>query len=122
MQITTYTAPVTFAAVTHHKSARSGAEIIDRVVTATATVEEIRLFMSNLGDKLTTEEVTMAQYAGARALYRAGESLNIRQLALLAEVSVKSAQHYLKRANRVARMNCIANTDVSRVLTMIADK
>lgn len=121
MQITTYTAPVTVAQVTHYSAARNSAEIIDRVVDATASVQEIGLFLRKVGHALTKSELKAVGYALARARYRAGEALDLEQLALLAEVSLDKARHYLKKLSPGAGEERIPNNVVSAVLCNIME-
>ena len=121
MQITTYTAPVVLSQITHTAPARSGAEIIDRVRTATASVSEIRLFMQRLGPNLDKNDLQVVGYALARARYRAGDTLSIEQLAMLGEVTLENAKCYLRKFNASADLERISQMDVNRVLFNIMD-
>jgi hypothetical protein len=119
MQITVYKAPVT--TTVYVQPARNGAEIIDRIRDASASVADIRRFLRVLGDKLTRDDFPVVSYALARARYREGGNLDIQQLALLCELSVAKAKHYLRKVRKSDHCDNITPIEASAVMSSIAD-
>jgi CRISPR/Cas system-associated endonuclease Cas1 len=97
------------------KRARSKSEVIDRIRDASACVADIRWFIADLGHALSKPDLRVVEYALARAYYREGRSLTVRQIALLANQSVKQILNHIKMCGLQLR-DAMSNDDASRIL------
>lgn len=79
------------------RDAKTGAEIIERIRDASASVHDIGVFLRRLGPKLDKNDLRVVEYALARARFREGYALTIRQLQILCETDLKSITHYLRK-------------------------
>lgn len=105
---------------TYVKPARDGAEIIDRVRDASASVADVGRFLRVLGSRLDKSDLLVVEYALARARYREGYDLTVRQLALLAEMSIEKVRKYLRRL-QIAAGDKVTNMQASTMLSAVAD-
>lgn len=79
------------------RDAKTGAEIIERIRDASASVHDIGVFLRRLGPKLDKSDLRVVEYALARARFREGYALTVRQLQILCETDLKSVTHYLRK-------------------------
>ena len=108
------------------KPARDGAEIIDRIRDASASVADIGRFLKVLGAKLDKKtDLPVVEYALARAYYREGRNLTVRQVALLATSSaLKTTEKQIRAHMRflgVMVADFMSNDDASRILCRITE-
>lgn len=117
--LVTYAAPKSCAVSV--KPARSGAEIIERIRDASASIADITMFLVRLGPKLDKkQDLPVVEYALARAYYREGRSLSVRQVALLGtttqlKTSVAQVQNHMRYLG-IAAGEVMSNLDASRIL------
>jgi hypothetical protein len=102
------------------KRARTRSEIVDRIRDASAAVADIALFLRDLGPVLDKTDLQVVEYALARAYYREGRSLTVRQVALLAGQSVKQILNHIKMLGLTAR-EAISNDDASRIMCRVME-
>ena len=102
------------------KRARSKSEIIDRIRDASACISDIRLFLSELGPVLNKSDLNVVEYALARAYYREGRPLTVRQVALLAGQSIKQILNHIKMCGIQVR-DMLTNDEASRVMSRVME-
>lgn len=102
------------------KRARTKSEIIDRIRDASACIADIRLFLHDLGSILDKSDLAVVEYALARAYYREGRSLTVRQVALLAGQSVKQILNHIKMCGFQVR-DMMSNDDASRIMSRVME-
>jgi hypothetical protein len=103
------------------KPAHDGAEIIDRIREASASIADISRFVRVLGPQLDKkQDLPVVEYALARAYYREGRSLSVRQVSLLGtsthlKTSVEQVYKHMKFLG-IAIGEVMTNADASRIL------
>ena len=108
------------------KPSRNGAEIVDRIREASASVADIARFLKVLGPKLDKEQdLPVVEYALARAYYREGRSLTVRQVAVLGtSTALKTTEKQVLSHMRflgIAIDNAMSNLDASRILCRLKE-
>lgn len=100
--------------------ARSKSEVIDRIREASACVADIRWFLNDLGHALSKSDLAVVEYALARAYYREGRFLTVRQVAILAGQSIKQILNHIKMLGLQVR-DTMSNDDASRVMCRVME-
>lgn len=102
------------------KRARSKSEIIDRIRDASACVADIRWFLNDLGHALNKSDLAVVEYALARAYYREGRFLTVRQVAILAGQSIKQILNHVAMLGLQVR-DSMSNDDASRIMCRVME-
>lgn len=102
------------------KRARSRSEIIDRIRDASACIDDIRLFLKDLGPSLDKTDLQVVEYALARAYYREGRPLTVRQIAILSNQSMKQILNHIQMLGMQIR-EVLSNNEASRVMCRVME-
>lgn len=109
----------------HVEPARDGAQIIDRIRYATASVADIRAFLRVLGARLNKTDLRVVAYALARARFREGDNLTIEQVAMLLGTNAEHVKRYAYRLRVGIREGegggIVTNNDAARIMCAYAD-
>lgn len=102
------------------KSARTNAELLERITEASASVADVGRYLRANAKTLDAHALRVVSYALARARYRENFALTIEQVAILTRMSVAKVRKYYKRLQiQIGEM--IANNQVSALMTAVAD-
>lgn len=95
-------------------------ELIDRIREASASIRDIMLFLKVMRKHLIKSDMPTIEYALARAYYREGRSLTVRQVSLLGttsalKTSVEQVRNHMRFLG-IALGDTMSNLDASRIL------
>ena len=76
-------------------------ELPESIVYAYASKEEITRFVQQHLGEINKEQLSIAGYAMARAMYRDGEDLYLGQLASLVERTIEGTQYWVRKLFRI---------------------
>lgn len=98
-------------------------ELPESIAYAYASKEEIVGFVKEHLDEISDSQLRCAGYAYARALYRDGEMLSVRQLSILAETTVEKIQHFVRRLFKTepAAETKLSNNQCSSILSVMME-
>lgn len=114
--VATYEAPTAVVELITIKNAVTLDELFERVAEASATSTDIARLMKRVGHALTKQELAMVEYAKARADYREGRPVTVKQLMLLGSMSVQQIAQHMKMLGMRTVSAYFSNEDATRIM------